>query len=96
MRAGQPARRGHEYTRYGTTSLFAVLDIASGRVIGKCSGRHCVVKSRKFLDEIEAPVPRDLDVHLVMDSYAAHKTALIRKWLAKRPRWHVNLTPTSS
>lgn len=96
MRPGQPARRSHDYRRHGTTSLFAALDIASGRVIGKCYGRHRAAEFRKFLDEIEAAVPRELDVHLVMDNYATHKTPLIRKWLAKRPRWHVHLTPTSS
>ena len=96
MRPGQPARKSHDYTRHGTTSLFAALDIASGRVIGKCYGRHRAAEFRKFLDEIEAAVPPDLDVHLVMDNYATHKTPLIRKWLAKRPRWHVHLTLTSS
>ena len=96
MRPGQAARRSHDYTRHGTTSLFAALDVATGRVIGKCYGRHRAAEFRKFLDEIEAVVPRDLDVHLVMDNYATHKTPLIRKWLAKRPRWHVHLTPTSS
>src|SRR6202047_3007911 len=96
MRPGQAARRSHDYKRHGTTSLFAALDVATGRVIGKCYGRHRAAEFRKFLDEIEAAVPRDLDVHLVMDNYATHKTPLIRKWLAKRPRWHVQLTPTSS
>lgn len=96
MRPGQPARRSHDYKRHGTTSLFAALDIATGQVIGKCFGRHRAAEFRKFLDEIEAAVPRDLDVHLVMDNYATHKTPLIRRWLAKRPRWHVHLTPTSS
>jgi transposase len=96
MRPGQPARRSHDYTRHGTTSLFAALDIASGRVIGKFYGRHRAAGFRKFLDEIEAAVPDNLDMHLVMDSYATHKTPLIRKWLAKRPRWHMQLTPTSA
>lgn len=96
MRPGQAARRSHDYKRHGTTSLFAALDIATGRVIGKCYGRHRANEFRKFLDEIEAAVPDDLDVHLVMDNYATHKTPLIRNWLAKRPRWHVHLTPTSS
>jgi transposase len=96
MRPGQPARRSHDYKRHGTTSLFAALDIATGHVIGKCYGRHRATEFRKFLDEIEAAVPGDLDVHLVMDNYATHKTPLIRNWLAKRPRWHVHLTPTSS
>jgi transposase len=96
MRPGQPARRTHDYKRHGTTSLFAALDIATGHVIGKCFPRHRSVEFRKFLDEIEAKVPRDLDVHLVMDNYGTHKTALVRRWLARRPRWHVHLTPTSS
>jgi transposase len=96
MRPGQVARRSHDYTRHGTTSLFAALDIATGHVIGKCYGRHRAAEFRKFLDEIEAAVPRGLDVHLVMDNYATHKTPLIRKWLAKRPRWHLHLTPTSA
>ena len=96
MRPGQPARRSHDYKRHGTTSLFAALDIATGRVIGKCYPRHRATEFRKFLDEIEANVPSDLDVHLVMDNYATHKTPLIRTWLARRPRWHVHLTPTSS
>ncbi|WP_431014898.1 IS630 family transposase [Bradyrhizobium pachyrhizi] len=96
MRPGQAARRSHDYKRHGTTSLFAALDIASGRVIGKCYGRHRTAEFRKFLDEIEAAVPRELDVHLVMDNYVTHKTPMIRRWLAKRPRWHVHLTPTSS
>jgi transposase len=96
MRPGQPARRSHDYKRHGTTSLFAALDIATGQVIGKCFPRHRATEFRRFLDEIEANVPKNLDVHLVMDNYATHKTPLIRSWLAKRPRWHVHLTPTSS
>ena len=96
MRPGQPARMTHDYKRHGVTSLFAALDIATGRVIGKCYPRHRATEFGKFLDEIEANVPDDLDIHLVMDNYATHKTPLIRKWLAKRPRWHVHLTPTSS
>ena len=96
MRPGQAARRSHDYKRHGTTSLFAALDIATGQVIGKCFPRHRATEFRRFLDEIEANVPKDLDVHLVMDNYATHKTPLIRSWLAKRPRWHVHLTPTSS
>ena len=96
MRPGQIAKRTHDYTRHGTTSLFAALDVATGRVIGKCYPRHRAAEFRKFLDEIEANVPADLDVHLVMDNYATHKTRIIRDWLAKRPRWHVHFTPTSA
>jgi transposase len=96
MRPGQAARRSHDYKRHGTTSLFAALDIATGHVIGKCYGRHRATEFRTFLDEIEANVPKGLEVQLVWDNYATHKTPLIRNWLAKRPRWHVHLTPTSS
>lgn len=96
MRPGQPARRSHDYKRHGTTSLFAALDIATGRIIGKCYARHRAVEFRKFLDEIEAAVPSDLDVHLVIDNYATHKAPIIRNWLNRRPRWHIHLTPTSS
>ena len=96
MRPGQIAKRTHDYKRHGTTSLFAALDIATGKVIGKCYPRHRAIEFRKFLDEIEANVPADLDVHLVMDNYATHKTPLIREWLVKRPRWHVHYTPTSA
>lgn len=96
MRPGQPARRSHDYKRHGTTSLFAALDVATGRVIGECYPRHRATEFRRFLDRIETSVPADLDVHLVMDNYATHKTQLIRDWLIKRPRWHVHLTPTSS
>jgi transposase len=96
MRPGQIAKRTHDYKRHGTTSLFAALDIATGKVIGKCYPRHRATEFRKFLDEIEANVPADLDVHLIMDNYATHKTPLIRQWLVKRPRWHVHYTPTSA
>ena len=92
MRPGQIERRTHDDTRHGTTSLFAALDIATGQVISKCYPRHRAAEFRRFLDEIEKAVPDDLDVHLVMDNYATHKTQLIRNWLAKRPRWHVHLT----
>lgn len=96
MRPGQIERRSHDYTRHGVTSLFAALDIATGRIIGKCYRRHRSQEFRRFLDEIEAAVPKDLDIHLVMDNYATHKTQTIRSWLAKRPRWRVHLTPTSA
>jgi len=96
MRPGQIERRTHDYQRHGTTSLFAALDIATGAVIGRCYPRHRASEFRRFLDEIEKAVPDDLDVHLVMDNYATHKTSMIRNWLAKRPRWHVHLTPTGA
>jgi transposase len=96
MRPGQPERRTHDYVRHGTTSLFAALDVATGEVIGQCHRRHRAVEFRKFLDTIDANVPEDLDIHLIMDNYATHKTPAIRRWLAKRPRFHVHFTPTSA
>jgi transposase len=96
MRPGQPERRSHDYTRHGTLSLFAALDVATGRVIGKCFARHRSREFLRFLRKVDAAVPAGLDVHLVMDNYATHKTQAIRTWLAKRPHWHVHLTPTSA
>lgn len=96
LRPGQAERRTHDYVRHGTTSLFAALDVKAGTVIGRCFPRQRAAESRKFLDEIDARVPPDLDVHLVLDDSATHKTKLIRDWLAKRPRYHVHFTPTSA
>jgi transposase len=93
---GQLERRTHDYVRHGTTDLFAALDVASGRVIAETHRRHRSVEFRHFLDTIDAAVPPELDVHLVLDNAATHKTALIRRWLLKRPRYHVHFTPTSS
>jgi transposase len=93
MRPGQPERRTHDYVRHGTTSLFAALGVMSGKIIGQCLRRHRAVEFRRFLDTIEAAVPADLDVHLILDSYATHKTPAIRRWLAKRPRYHLHFTP---
>jgi transposase len=94
LRPGQAASRTHEYVRHGTTTLFAALDILTGKVIGECYPRHRAVEFRKFLDQIDAAVPVDLDVHLIVDNYATHKAPIIRRWLAKRPRYHLHFTPT--
>ncbi len=94
MRPGQPERRTHDYKRHGTTSLFAALDAKSGKVIGQMHRRHRSIEFRKFLDRIDASVPADRDVHLILDNYGTHKTPLIRAWFAKRPRFHVHFTPT--
>ena len=80
----------------GTTTLFAALDIATGKVIGQMRRRHRASEFLGFLSTIEANVPADLDVHLVMDNYGTHKTAAIRAWFARRPRFHVHFTPTSA
>jgi transposase len=91
-----PERRSPTYFRHGTTSLFAALDVATGRVIGKTYRRHRAAEFLRFLDEIDSRVPSDLDVHLVMDNYATHKTDAIKRWLLRHPRYHVHFTPTSS
>lgn len=96
LRPGQPERRTHDYRRAGTTSLFAALDTATGKVIGKCFRRHRSVEFRRFLDVVDRSVPEGVDVHLVLDNYGTHKTALIHRWLVKRPRFHLHFTPTSA
>ncbi|MDK1390068.1 transposase [Sinorhizobium sp. 8-89] len=85
MRPGQIERRSHDYVRHGTLSLFAVLGAATGKIIRRCFKRHRAHEFLKFLREIEANVPRDLDIHTVMDNYATHKTSAIRNFFLKRP-----------
>ena len=94
LRPGQLERRTHDYKRHGTTSLFAALELKTSRVIAQLHRRHRSSEFRKFLDVIEAHVPAGLDVHIILDNYGTHKTAMIRKWFAKRPRFHVHFTPT--
>jgi len=96
MSPGYPERRSHDYVRNGTTSLFAALDTATGEVIGKCHRQHRHQEFLSFLKTIEAGVPEDLDVHLIMDNYGTHKTPKIQHWLARRPHWHVHFTPTGA
>ena len=96
MRPGQAERRTHDYKRHGTTSLFAALDVATGRVIGRCFRRHRTREFSRFLDHMEANTPDDASIHIVMDNYATHKTKAVRDWFAKRPRWHIHFIPTSS
>jgi|SRR5215470_1614431 len=96
MQPGMPERRTHDYVRHGTTSLFAALDVKSGAVIADCQPRHRAVEFRKFLDTIDAAVSADLEVHLVLDNLSTHKAPTVRRWLAKRPRYHLHFTPTSS
>ena len=96
MRPGQVERRTHDYARHGTTSLFAALDVKTGTVIGEFHRRHRSVEFRKFLDTIDQTVPSHLNVHLILDNYGTHKTVPVRRWLAKRPRFHVHFTPTSA
>jgi transposase len=96
MRPGQAERRSHDYTRHGTTSLFAALEVKTGRIVGQIHRRHRSEEFRKFLDAIEQSVPDSLDVHLILDNYGTHKTPMIHRWLVKRPRFHLHFTPTSA
>ncbi len=96
MRPGQVERRTHDYVRHGTTSLFAALDTKTGKLIGQMHRRHRAIEFRKFLDTIDAATPGDLDVHLILDNYGTHKTPVIHRWLAKRPRYHLHFTPTGA
>ncbi len=94
LRPGQAERGTHDYRRHGTTTLFAALNVKPGQVLGETRARHRALEFRKFLDLIDAHVPADLDVHLILDNYGTHKTALIRHWFAKRSRYHLHFTPT--
>ena len=95
MRPGQVERYTHGDTRHGTVSLLAALDIATGVVIGRCYAKHCSGEARRFLDQVEAAVSANADIHIIMDNQATHKTRLIRNWLAKRSRWRVHVTNAS-
>jgi transposase len=96
LRPGQVERRTHDYKRHGTTSLFAALDFKAGKVIGECRDRHRAIEFRKFLDTIDASVPKDLEVHLILDNYGTHKTPTIHRWLLRHPRVHLHFTPTGA
>lgn len=84
----------HQYTRHGTTTLFAALDVATGKVIGQCKNRHRHQEFLAFLKHIDSNVPTDLDVHIIADNYSTHKHPKVRQWLAARPRYHMHYTPT--
>ena len=96
MLPGVPARATHDYKRAGTSSLFAALDIASGKVIGSLHARHRTIEFKKFLKQIDQAVPAELDVHLVLDNYTTHKTKAVQRWLLAHPRFHLHFTPTGA
>jgi transposase len=96
MLPGTPERRSHDYVRHGTTSLFAALNTVSGAVIGSLRRRHRASEFRAFLERIDATVPDELAVHLVLDNYATHKTPAIKRWLLRHPRFHLHFTPTGA
>jgi len=86
----------HGYIRHGTTTLFAALDVATGQVLTQCKPRHRHQEFLSFLKHIDANVPEDLDIHLIVDNYSTHKHAKVKRWLAARPRYHIHFTPTYS
>ncbi|MDF9811691.1 IS630 family transposase [Streptomyces sp. SPB162] len=96
MMPGVPERATHDYVRAGTTTLFAALNTATGQVIGSLHRRHRAEEFKKFLVKLDREVPAGLDVHLVLDNYATHKTPAIKKWLLAHPRFRLHFTPTGS
>lgn len=96
MLPGTPARATHDYRRSGTSSLYAALDLSTGKVIGSLHARHRAIEFKKFLQTLDREVPAELDVHLVLDNSSTHKTPAIKNWLAAHPRFVLHFTPTSS
>ena len=96
MKPGRAGTMTHDYKRNGTTTLFAALDVLSGRVIGQCLPRHRHSEFLTFLKTIDREVPRRLTVHLVLDNYATHNHPKVKAWLERHPRFHLHFTPTSS
>jgi len=93
---GRAATMTHDYKRHGTTTLFAALDVLTGTIIGQCLPRHRHEEFLTFLKTIDAEVPRQLQVHLILDNYATHKHPNVQAWLKRHKRFHLHFTPTSS
>lgn len=96
MKKGRGATMTHDYKRHGTTTLFAALNVLEGKVIGQCMMRHRAAEFIRFLRTIDKATPPERELHLILDNYAAHKTAAVKRWLARHPRFHVHFTPTSA
>ena len=96
MRPGRPERRTHDYYRHGALSLFAALEIATGRILSATKPKHRSREFPAFLRQVERSVPAHLQIHAVLDNYATHKTEAVENWLAKHPRWHLHFIPTHS
>lgn len=96
MKKGRCGTMTHDYQRHGTTTLFAALQMADGKVIGTCMNRHRHQEWIKFLKLIDQQTPAELDLHLIVDNYSTHKHPAVQKWLGKHPRFHVHFIPTSS
>ena len=98
LKPGKCGTMTHDYKRHGVTTLFAALDVATGRVIGRCHRRHRHQEFVRFLTDIDAAVPAEdgVTVHLVMDNYATHKTPAVKRWFLRHPDYHLHFTPTSA
>lgn len=96
LKKGRCGTMTHDYKRNGTTTLFAALEMASGKLIGQCMKRHRHQEWLKFLQLIDAQTPAELDLHLIVDNYSTHKHPQVKAWLARRPRFHMHFIPTSS
>ena len=96
MLPGIPERATHDYKRHGTSSLYAALDLSTGKVLGALHARHRAIEFKRFLNTIDREVPAGLDVHIVLDNSSTHKTPAIKKWLLAHPRFELHFTPTSS
>jgi transposase len=96
LRPGQIERRTHDYKRHGTTTLFAALNAKTGKIIGECRRRHRSIEFRRFLDTVEESVPKDLDIHMILDNYGTHKTPSVKRWLLRHPRIRLHFTPVGA
>jgi transposase len=96
LKKGRAGTMTHDYKRFGTTTLFAALDVLDGKVIGQCMLKHRSREFIRFLRRIDRETPAALDLHLILDNYAAHKTPAVKRWLARHPRFHLHFTPTSA
>ena len=96
MKKGRAGTMTHDYKRNGTTTLFAALNVLDGTVIGQCMKRHRHQEFLRFLRKLDRATPKRLDLHLIVDNYAAHKTPEVKRWLKKHPRFHMHFTPTSA
>ncbi len=96
LRPSLPERQTHDYERHGTTTLFAALDVAAGKIIGQCQPRHRHQEFLRFLDKIDAAIPGSSSVHLILDNYGTHKHPDVKKWFAEHPHYRLHFTPTSA
>lgn len=96
LKKGRAGTMTHDYGRHGTTTLFAALNVADGKVMTQCQSRHRHQEWLKFLQQLDRETPADRDLHLILDNYATHKHAKVKAWLAKHPRFHLHFTPTSA